>query len=236
MSIWFNKSWINFLDFFLRRQNAAFRIHSVCPKKPLKEGKQNKKKKKKKEKEKQERRGRKLASDKITIEDDTGSRLRSLTQASPFTEMSKLLHGCHLTSIHRRSCAAILSKPLRSIRVVSSLQPQFSPSKPQNALSYFSPSLHRRNLSLRAFDSSSETKSDVVSEEAGEKDYKDDDGALSSTSLAEEYPTGDFEFKEMSGWMSFVVKLRMLIAFPWERVRKGSVFTMKLRGQVLFSI
>ncbi|RVX14192.1 Serine protease SPPA, chloroplastic [Vitis vinifera] len=66
--------------------------------------------------------------------------------------------------------------------VVSSLQPQFSPSKPQNALSYFSPSLHRRNLSLRAFDSSSETKSDVVSEEAGEKDYKDDDGALSSTS------------------------------------------------------
>ncbi|XP_034672981.1 serine protease SPPA, chloroplastic [Vitis riparia] len=146
--------------------------------------------------------------------------------------MSKLLHGCHLTSIHRRSCAAILSKPLRSIRVVSSLQPQFSPSKPQNALSYFSPSLHRRNLSLRAFDSSSETKSDVVSEETGEKDYKDDDGALSSTSVAEEYPTGDFEFKEMSGWMSFVVKLRMLIAFPWERVRKGSVFTMKLRGQI----
>ncbi|CBI15369.3 unnamed protein product, partial [Vitis vinifera] len=36
----------------------------------------------------------------------------------------------------------------------------------------------------------------------------------------------------MSGWMSFVVKLRMLIAFPWERVRKGSVFTMKLRGQI----
>jgi protease-4 len=25
----------------------------------------------------------------------------------------------------------------------------------------------------------------------------------------------------------------MLIAFPWERVRKGSVLTMKLRGQVL---
>ncbi|KAJ9677171.1 hypothetical protein PVL29_022259 [Vitis rotundifolia] len=122
--------------------------------------------------------------------------------------MSKLLHGCHLTSIYRRSCATILSKSLPSIRVVSSLQPQVSPSKPQNALSYFSPSLHRRNVSLRAFDSSSETKSDV------------------------EYPTGDFEFKEMSGWMSSVVKLRMLIAFPWERVRKGSVFTMKLRGQI----
>lgn len=52
----------------------------------------------------------------------------------------------------------------------------------------------------------------------------------------DEYPSDEFEFREISGWKSFVVKLRMLIAFPWERVRKGSVLTMKLRGQVRFRV
>lgn len=47
-----------------------------------------------------------------------------------------------------------------------------------------------------------------------------------------EYPSGEFEFKEITGWKNFVVKLRMLFALPWERVRKGSVLSMKLRGQV----
>lgn len=48
----------------------------------------------------------------------------------------------------------------------------------------------------------------------------------------DEYPGGEFEFKEPGAWDKFVVKLRMLVAFPWERVRKGSVLTMKLRGQI----
>ena len=195
-----------------------------------------KKKKKTLKKEKIKRRGRKSAFDKIPIEDDIGSTSTQALPCTDYREMSKLLQGCHLTSIHRRSFAAIVSKPPRSIPVVSSLQPQFSPFKAQNVISYFFSSLHRRNLSLRAFDSSSETKSDVVSQEKSENDCRDDDGALSSTSVAEEYPSGEFEFKEMNGWMRFVVKLRMLIAFPWARVRKGSVLTMKLRGQVLFSI
>ncbi|XXG55272.1 hypothetical protein AAC387_Pa03g2974 [Persea americana] len=47
-----------------------------------------------------------------------------------------------------------------------------------------------------------------------------------------EYPSGEFEFKEITGWKNFVVKLRMLFALPWERVRKGSVLSMKLRGQI----
>lgn len=46
------------------------------------------------------------------------------------------------------------------------------------------------------------------------------------------YPSGEFVFEEFSAWKKFVVKLRMLIAFPWQRVRKGSVLTMNLRGQV----
>lgn len=55
-----------------------------------------------------------------------------------------------------------------------------------------------------------------------------DNGIVTS----EEYPSGEFEYREFDGWKKFVVKLRMLIAYPWERVRKGSVLTMKLRGQI----
>lgn len=48
----------------------------------------------------------------------------------------------------------------------------------------------------------------------------------------EDYPTGELQFEEFSWWKKFNVKLRMLIAFPWERVPKDAVLTMKLRGQV----
>jgi hypothetical protein len=38
---------------------------------------------------------------------------------------------------------------------------------------------------------------------------------------------------EELGWVTqLAVKLRMLVAPPWQRVRKGSVLTMKLRGEV----
>ncbi|KAK6921079.1 Peptidase S49 [Dillenia turbinata] len=83
------------------------------------------------------------------------------------------------------------------------------------------PSFHQRlNFSIHAFDSSSETKS-------GEEKSSSE----SNEAKPEDYPTGDFEFKEFSGWKKFSVKLKMLFAFPWERVRNGSVLTMKLRGQ-----
>ncbi|KAK9278401.1 hypothetical protein L1049_027966 [Liquidambar formosana] len=68
------------------------------------------------------------------------------------------------------------------------------------------------------------------SEAEGETRSEDGNGSVGIS--GEEYPSGEFEFKEVSGWESFVVKLRMLFAFPWERVRKGSVLTMKLRGQI----
>ena len=36
----------------------------------------------------------------------------------------------------------------------------------------------------------------------------------------------------IGGWLQFLVKLRMLIAPPWQRVRKGSVFVLQLGGSV----
>lgn len=48
----------------------------------------------------------------------------------------------------------------------------------------------------------------------------------------EDYPSGEFQFEEFSWWRKFTVKLKMLVAFPWERVRKGAVLNMKLRGQI----
>lgn len=47
-----------------------------------------------------------------------------------------------------------------------------------------------------------------------------------------DYPSGEFEYDKPSSWMRFVVKLRMLLALPWQRVKKGSVLTIKLRGQI----
>ncbi|URE34764.1 Peptidase family S49 [Musa troglodytarum] len=50
--------------------------------------------------------------------------------------------------------------------------------------------------------------------------------------VGQEYPTGEFEMEEFDWWRLFVVKVRMLFALPWERVKKGSVLSMRLRGQI----
>ncbi|CAN6578015.1 unnamed protein product [Malus baccata var. baccata] len=137
--------------------------------------------------------------------------------------MSKLilLHtSYHLTPIHRRACNAVVSP---SLFTPSSLRSQclrlqsISPSPP----------LSLRSISARAFDSSSpETKEEESKESDGEIVIK------TTTADTKEYPSGEFQFEKASAWKSFVVKLRMLIAFPWQRVKKGSVLTIKLRGQV----
>ncbi|KAM1340561.1 hypothetical protein ACFX2H_038934 [Malus domestica] len=137
--------------------------------------------------------------------------------------MSKLilLHtSYHLTPIHLRSCNAVVSP---SLFTPSSLRSQclrlqsISPSPP----------LSLRSISARAFDSSSPETKEVESKES--------DGEIvikTTTADTKEYPSGEFQFEKASAWKSFVVKLRMLIAFPWQRVKKGSVLTIKLRGQV----
>ncbi|KAM2487569.1 hypothetical protein ACFX1W_039480 [Malus domestica] len=137
--------------------------------------------------------------------------------------MSKLilLHtSYHLTPIHRRACNAVVSP---SLFTPSSLRSQclrlqsISPSPP----------LSLRSISARAFDSSSPETKEVESKES--------DGEIvikTTTADTKVYPSGEFQFEKASAWKSFVVKLRMLIAFPWQRVKKGSVLTIKLRGQV----
>ncbi|CAN6585002.1 unnamed protein product [Malus baccata var. baccata] len=139
--------------------------------------------------------------------------------------MSKLIL-LHTSPIHRRAFNAVvstsLSKPLStptSLRFLC-LRPQFtSPSPP----------LSLRGISARAFDSSPLSSTDTKEDES-----KESDGEIvnKSKTADKEYPSGEFRFEKASAWKSFVVKLRMLIAFPWQRVKKGSVLTIKLRGQV----
>jgi protease-4 len=50
--------------------------------------------------------------------------------------------------------------------------------------------------------------------------------------IKEEYPSGELEYQERGGWDGFVTKCRMLIALPWQRVKKGSVLKLKLAGSV----
>ncbi|WCJ22059.1 signal peptide peptidase [Euphorbia peplus] len=123
--------------------------------------------------------------------------------------MSKLLllHSPHFTPIYRRSITSFLStKPLHHHRFPSTPSLPFRP----------------RSFSIRAFDSSDEQKQ-KQSSESQDNTFK---------KIQEDYPTGDFQFQQFNAWDRFLVKLKMLIAFPWERVRKGSVLNMKLRGQV----
>jgi protease-4 len=91
--------------------------------------------------------------------------------------------------------------------------------------SFLSPSssFRCRTFSVRAFDSD-DSKTEQEEEKKESFHVKKSD---------EDYPSGEFDFQEIGAWNRFLVKLKMLIAFPWERVRKGSVLTMKLRGQVL---
>ncbi|XP_022769675.1 serine protease SPPA, chloroplastic-like isoform X1 [Durio zibethinus] len=148
--------------------------------------------------------------------------------------MSKLLRfrTAHSTpKIHPRTVNSILSKPL-SIPSLSKCY--YSPISlfPSISFSTLQSHLHRQSFSFsysfstRAFDDSSSS-----TETQKEKDEKL--GSQSVEKLGTEvYPSGEVEYEKVSGWKSFVVKFKMLIAFPWERVRKGSVLTMKLRGQI----
>ncbi|KAL4586843.1 hypothetical protein LXL04_011488 [Taraxacum kok-saghyz] len=66
-------------------------------------------------------------------------------------------------------------------------------------------------------------------EKVDSKAELDDNGSLRSDS---DYPTDEFEYQKAGAWKSFVVNLRLLTASPWQRVRKGSVLNIKLRGKI----
>ncbi|XP_010537423.1 PREDICTED: serine protease SPPA, chloroplastic [Tarenaya hassleriana] len=88
-------------------------------------------------------------------------------------------------------------------------------------------SLSSRRFSVRAFDDSP-----TDAEKEQKQQQQQDNGVSGERGKDEDYPSGEMVFEKRSAWESFVLKLRMLIAFPWQRVRKGSVLTMKLRGQI----
>ncbi|XP_061347679.1 serine protease SPPA, chloroplastic-like [Gastrolobium bilobum] len=137
--------------------------------------------------------------------------------------MSKLLLPTpHLTSIPR--CNTLSSVSCLQFQCQFSLS--FLSHPHSLTLTPFRSRVHRRDLSLRAFDSSS---SDPKTEQQEEESSIDNQSVRISH---EDYPSGEFEFEPITGWRNFLVKLKMLFAFPWERVGKGSVLTMKLRGQI----
>ncbi|XP_059303780.1 serine protease SPPA, chloroplastic isoform X2 [Lycium ferocissimum] len=149
--------------------------------------------------------------------------------------MAKFLSTPRLTSIHFRTVTSTLSKPPSS----SSSYPihTLSPISLHSNSFFFSlyttpnpcKNIHR-NFSVSAFDTKNDDVSSSSKDEAG-PEINGDDVAKSSTK-EDQYPSGEFEFEGYGAWKSLVVKFRMLFAFPWERVRKGSVLTMKLRGQI----
>ncbi|KAK1407392.1 hypothetical protein QVD17_39007 [Tagetes erecta] len=48
----------------------------------------------------------------------------------------------------------------------------------------------------------------------------------------DDYPSGEFEYKKPGALKSFFVNLRLLVAYPWQRIRKRSVLHIKLRGKI----
>ncbi|KAG6587615.1 Serine protease SPPA, chloroplastic, partial [Cucurbita argyrosperma subsp. sororia] len=132
--------------------------------------------------------------------------------------MAKLLpclQAPHLvSSINRGTLSFILSKPIpfRSSSSSSFLQCRFAFALSPSPAS-------RRCLSVRAFeDSASETKRlDREEADAANEVPMNSEGGRARD---EDYPSGEFEFEKFGPWRSFLVKLKMLVAFPWERVRK----------------
>ncbi|KAJ6875074.1 hypothetical protein NC652_034715 [Populus alba x Populus x berolinensis] len=144
------------------------------------------------------------------------SKLLLLLHSSPpfhFTTAPILHHRA--TTVLR---ASILSKKPPNLSSLALLR------KATLSSSFLSPSssFRCRTFSVRAFDSD-DSKTEQEEEKKDSFHVKKSDG---------DYPSGEFDFQEIGAWNRFLVKLKMLIAFPWERVRKGSVLTMKLRGQI----
>ncbi|KAL8478749.1 hypothetical protein ACS0TY_030579 [Phlomoides rotata] len=87
-------------------------------------------------------------------------------------------------------------------------------------------------FSTRAFDTESDEKLSAKTIEGEEEivELVDDNG--SSSRSDDEYPSGEFVYREYDLLGRFAVKLKMLVAWPWQRVKKGSVLTMNIRGEI----
>lgn len=137
--------------------------------------------------------------------------------------MAKLLLAPHFPSVHRHTTY--------SIKCLPACFPHFSvcplSKKPHSFLQ------HTRHISARAFDADGNEKvTDESEKPEARNEGIDDSGSNNSRGGEEKYPSGEFLFEGYDIWESLAVKFKMLIAWPWERVKKGSVLTMKIRGEV----
>ncbi|KAJ8430954.1 hypothetical protein Cgig2_003538 [Carnegiea gigantea] len=121
--------------------------------------------------------------------------------------MSKLLDYTRRLLLLWHHCRAFLSPLLFSAPLPYSLI--FATTSESSFFSFTSPVFHG-NFSTGASDSGNDGKKE-----------------------AREYPSGEFELREFNAWEKFRVRYQTLIALPWEYVPKGSVLTMKLRGQII---
>ncbi|XP_022885616.1 serine protease SPPA, chloroplastic-like [Olea europaea var. sylvestris] len=142
--------------------------------------------------------------------------------------MSVLLSTPRSSMIHIYTCSSIISRPFSIQHRISSFSPTPEPQfLLKNALKF-------RRFSTRAFDVD---KNEVVADKDGKIEVgtqlgdSNDDGSIGVYN-DEKYPSGEFVFRKYDLWESFTVKLKMLFAFPWERVKKGSVLTMRIRGEI----
>ncbi|GJR27953.1 serine protease SPPA, chloroplastic [Tanacetum coccineum] len=126
------------------------------------------------------------------------------------------------TTVHISS--AILTKSRPPLHLTPSIH-YFTPLK-SSTYHHHLPKPHRI-ITVRS--ASSETKNDDV--KADDNELDSGNGGLKSGDV-ESYPSGEFEYVERGVWETLLVKFRMLFAYPWQRVKKGSVFTLKLRGQI----
>ncbi|KAG6484986.1 hypothetical protein ZIOFF_053512 [Zingiber officinale] len=68
--------------------------------------------------------------------------------------------------------------------------------------------------------------------ERTEKSGRSDGTPPPPSNVGGDYPTGEFEMKELGWWKRLGVQLRLFFALPWERIEKGSVLKMQLRGKI----
>ncbi|CAN0876983.1 Serine protease SPPA, chloroplastic [Linum grandiflorum] len=113
--------------------------------------------------------------------------------------------------LRRSFTSSLLSKPRHSPYILQAADRHYSRVvAPYSHSSLFDSEFHPRSFSVSA---ESET-------------------AAAAKRVHVDYPGGESELRDVGDWNRFLVKLRTFLAFPWNRISKGSVLTVKLRGEI----
>ncbi|KAL3678445.1 hypothetical protein R1sor_021401 [Riccia sorocarpa] len=100
----------------------------------------------------------------------------------------------------------------------------FSPYKAEKRQSF-------RRFGARALD---DTKAEEAkqTEDGTQSSSSNDSASTNGSATKEAFATGELQYQAPGLWNGFVTKCRMLIAPPWQRVKKGSVLKLKLSGSI----